>query len=162
MWAWIVFSMYVDQWQVPADRWRQYMLSGYTILSVVSLVGHSVCTQICGFIGFSYGPLIPESLTVYSCPWREWTGNKHRLCTCNYPYTDIDYVLHEEKSNNQEEGWKFMSRTETAEVWRKSEPDKPVHLIKVFSSVLVSAHVHVWVMSSNVSWQRNNSTARRT
>jgi len=45
---------------------------------------------------------------------------------------DLERILREEKSSNQEEGWKFMSRTETAEVWRKSEPDKPVHLIKGF------------------------------
>ena len=60
------------------------------------------------------------------------------LCSASFvssfwPYSDLDRILHEEQSSNEGEGWKFMSRTETAEVWRKSEPDKPVHLIKVTS-----------------------------
>ncbi len=52
-------------------------------------------------------------------------------CTHTHTHTDVEHMLHEEQSTNREEGWKFMNRTEFVEVWRKSEPDKPVHLIKV-------------------------------
>lgn len=40
-------------------------------------------------------------------------------------------ILHEEQNNSAEEGWSFVKRTESCEIWRKNERDKPVHLIKV-------------------------------
>jgi hypothetical protein len=43
----------------------------------------------------------------------------------------LQKILHEEQNNSAEEGWSFVKRTESCEIWRKNERDKPVHLIKV-------------------------------
>ena len=44
---------------------------------------------------------------------------------------DLQKILHEEQNNSAEEGWSFVKRNESCEIWRKNERDKPVHLIKV-------------------------------
>lgn len=50
------------------------------------------------------------------------------------PFTeeDLQKILHEEQNNSAEEGWSFVKRNESCEIWRKNERDKPVHLIKGF------------------------------
>ena len=52
------------------------------------------------------------------------------------PVLDIRRILHEEECSDANEGWKFVSRSEFTEVWKKSDPSKPVHLVKVFSIVV--------------------------
>ena len=50
---------------------------------------------------------------------------------------DKKNILHEELCNEQSEGWKFVNRSEHTEVWRKADPTKPVHLVKVSSSLVL-------------------------
>ena len=47
------------------------------------------------------------------------------------PSEDVERALAEEKNTSSDDGWKMMNRSEFAEVWRKSDADKPVHLIRV-------------------------------
>ena len=49
--------------------------------------------------------------------------------------SDIQKILHEEQNNSVEEGWSFVRRNNFCEIWKKNERDKPVHLIKVSSSL---------------------------
>ena len=49
-----------------------------------------------------------------------------------HTYSDLQHILHEEECSDPKEGWKFVSRSEYTEVWRKADPTKPVHLIKVW------------------------------
>lgn len=44
---------------------------------------------------------------------------------------DVERVIAEEKNVSSEDGWRRMNRSEFTEVWRKSEAEKPVHLIRV-------------------------------
>ena len=70
-------------------------------------------------------------------------------------HSGFDRILYEEKS---EEGWTLSSGTDMVEVWTKSEPDTPVHLIKVTSYIKsCSCHAYgkVWGQSPEeafVNW----------
>lgn len=44
---------------------------------------------------------------------------------------DLEKILHAEQSTSKEEGWIFVKHSELYEVWRRVDPDRPVHLIKV-------------------------------
>ena len=46
----------------------------------------------------------------------------------------MERVIAEEKNVSSEDGWKMMNSSEFTEVWRKSEAEKRVHLIRVQSS----------------------------
>ena len=48
-----------------------------------------------------------------------------------YVTLDIKRILHEEECCDASEGWKFVNSSEFTEVWRKADPSKPVHLVKV-------------------------------
>jgi hypothetical protein len=43
---------------------------------------------------------------------------------------DLDHVLREERSNNEADGWSFVRKDETSEIWMKSDPNTPIKLIK--------------------------------
>ena len=47
-------------------------------------------------------------------------------------FLDLKHILDEEKNNSETEGWRLVKNTDLAEVWKKSEDDTPVNLIKVF------------------------------
>ena len=49
-----------------------------------------------------------------------------------HAHSDIQHILCEEECSDAKEGWKFVSRSEFTEIWRKADPTKPVHLIKVW------------------------------
>lgn len=53
------------------------------------------------------------------------------------PSPDMRKILHEEECSDTKEGWRFVSRSEFTEVWKKSDPTKPVHLVKVLVHVCV-------------------------
>ena len=42
--------------------------------------------------------------------------------------------MHTERSTDREEGWTFVKKNDLHEVWKKIDPDRPVHLIKVINS----------------------------
>ena len=44
---------------------------------------------------------------------------------------DLEKILHVERSTSREEGWTFVKKSDVYEVWRKADPDRPVHLIRV-------------------------------
>ena len=46
-------------------------------------------------------------------------------------FLDLKHILDEEKNNSETEGWRLVKNTDLAEVWKKSEDDTPVNLIKV-------------------------------
>lgn len=48
---------------------------------------------------------------------------------------DLEKVLHYEQSTASDEGWMFMKKTDLYEVWRRADPDHPVHLVKVGPSL---------------------------
>ena len=75
--------------------------------------------------------------------------------------TDLQKILHEEKSNSRDEGWVFLNKTDLHEVWKKTERDKPVHLIKVFSLCLLSdllyTHTHTHTHAGVPVFSRRSS-----
>lgn len=54
------------------------------------------------------------------------------MCSC---YSDLKQILHEESCNRESEGWQFVRSTEHAEIWRKSDENSPIQLIKVRESL---------------------------
>lgn len=54
------------------------------------------------------------------------------MCSC---YSDLKQILHEESCNSESEGWQFVRSTEHAEIWRKSDDNSPIQLIKVRESL---------------------------
>ena len=48
---------------------------------------------------------------------------------------DLQHILHEEECNSEEEGWQFLKRTESAEIWRKNDGNSAINLVKVNNSL---------------------------
>ena len=65
-----------------------------------------------------------------------------------HAHSDLQHILHEEECSDAKEGWKFVSRSEFTEVWRKADSTKPVHLIKVWDG---EEGGRVWVTKHNFS-----------
>ena len=45
--------------------------------------------------------------------------------------SDLERILQEERANSEQEGWLFLKRTETAEIWCKNDGSSPINLVKV-------------------------------
>lgn len=58
----------------------------------------------------------------------------HKCILTHPPHSpDLQKILHEEECSDANKGWKLVNRSEFTEVWKKSDPLKPIHLVKVKS-----------------------------
>ena len=53
---------------------------------------------------------------------------------------DIEKLLHEEQDYSEADGWKFLSKNDFCEVWRKAEENQSAHLVKVRRAVEYRGH----------------------
>ena len=44
---------------------------------------------------------------------------------------DVEKLAHEESSTSEEEGWKFVSKSDFTDVWKKTVENQHLHLVKV-------------------------------
>ena len=67
--------------------------------------------------------------------------NKCKLALLTFVTTDLQRILHEEGCNSEQEGWHFLKKTDTAEIWKKHDDDSPIKLVKVYTAFYMYMHI---------------------